>query len=267
MSVLETQFAELAAGQGVDVCRYRFFADLVRATVNPVCHALIHFQAAYSLAYDAIKNTPKKVARLGADILEETTFGVGYSFQGSLGIVLTFDNKRLDLFESVMDEAMSAIFELAHAQTSEDVAKHGKRLGAPTVRAVYQWANDHVQYGLGADIKWVRGETLKSSLFMESKSLGRLIEVLNSTSETHSETIIVTGMFAGGEHAARHRFHFIADDGADIKGSYTTAISEDNPVQWPKRYRAHIEKTTQIYYTSDKEESASYVLLRLESVN
>jgi hypothetical protein len=267
MTRLEAEFAAIAEGQGVDVCRYRFFADFVKATIYPVCNALIHFQSAYSLAYDAIKNAPKKVARLTNDIVEETTFGIGYSFQGSLGIVLTFDNKRLDLFESVMDEAMSAIFQLAHAQTAEDVALQGKRLGAPTVRAVYQWANNHAQYGLGADIKWVRGDAIKSSLLMECKALSRLVDVLNSTSETSKERVSITGVFAGGEHAARHRFHFIADTGEDIKGSYTDAISEENPVQWPKRYRADIEKTTQIYYTSDTQESASYVLLKLEPID
>lgn len=267
MGRLEADFAALAADVGVDVCRYRFFADYVRPTVNPVGNALLYFQSAFTLAFNAIKNGPQQIARITPDIEELTAFGVGYAYDGSLGIVLTFSNKQFGLFESVMDEAMGSIFELANAQSSAELARQGKRLGPPTIKAIYNWASSHAKYGLGADIAWVHGEQQKNRLVLESAAMARLVDILQNTSHTETETIVVEGMFSGGEYMTKHTFHFVADDNMDYRGRYTDAISEENPVQWPKRYRAHIQKTVKVFYTSDAEDKPSYLLVRLDSLN
>jgi hypothetical protein len=100
---------------------------------------------------------------------------------------------------------------------------------------------------------------------MESSELAELVDVLRRTSHKEIETIEVEGTFEGGEHARSHRFHFIADDGADYSGKYTDAISESNPALFPKRYRAYIQKTTRVFYTAEEEDRPTYFLLRSEN--
>lgn len=266
MTRLEEDFAAVAARSGVDVCRYRFFADFVKPTVPPVAGALVEFQTVLTLAFNAIKNGPKQVARVTPDVEQQTIFGFGYSFSGSLGIVLTFDNKQLEVVESAMDQAMAAFFQVAKAKSVAEVASQGRVLGAPTIRAINQWARVHAKFGLGADIQWVRGAVVKNGLSLESQEIADLVETLNATSFSETETITVDGMIGGGEHVKKQAFHFVADDGTDYKGSYTDAISEEHPVQWPKRYRATIEKTTKVFYASDQEDKASCKLIRLEPI-
>src|SRR5262245_48895431 len=98
LSKLEADYAALAAGLGVDVCKYRFFADYVRTTVEPVGQALVNFQHVFTLAYNAIQNGPKLTARITPDMEKLTAFGFGYTFAGSLGVALTFTNDQLELF-------------------------------------------------------------------------------------------------------------------------------------------------------------------------
>jgi hypothetical protein len=266
LSRLETEFAAIAADTGVDVCRYRFFSDYVRATIRPVGNALVDFQSVFTLAYNAIA-TGKSTARITPDLEELTAFGFGYAYTGSLGIALTLSTSQLEMFESNMDVAMNAVFALASAKTQAELTKYGKQLGSPAIKAIHRWAATHAKYGLGADIAWVRGDLQKSRLVMESSTMANLVGVLQKTSHKETEILEVEGTFEGGEHAKTQSFHFVADDGTDYKGKYTDAISELNPVLLPKRYRAYIQKTTKVFYTAEEVDKPTYFLLRLESLS
>ena len=266
MKRLEEDFVVVTASVGVDVCRYRFFSDIARPTVTPICGALTLFQNAVTLSFNAITNGPQHVARVAPEIVEKTAFGFDYSFSGSLGIVLTFENEQFGLIQSAMDDAMGAIFEVASAKSATEIAQQGRRLGQPAIKAIYRWAGEHATSGFGADIQWVRGDDIKNRLLLQCEELKGLYDMLADTSTTEVEEIAIEGTFTGGEHSRKHLFHFVGDDGTDYKGKYEDAISEENPVQYPKRYRAHIKKTTRIFFASDEDDKPTYFLLRLDAL-
>lgn len=267
MTRLESEFAALTASVGVDVCRYRFTPEDGRPTVEPVCSALSCFQAVATLAFNAVKNGPQAIAKVAPDVQQQTAFAFDYSFSGSLGIVLTFENAQLELIQSAMDDAMSAVFDIASSSTSADIIKKAKMLGPATVKALFQWSRAHIGSNLGADICWVRGDEIKNRLTLDSAGLTKLSEALAETSHTDVQILTVEGTFSGGEFTGKHAFHFIADDGTDYKGRYDDAISPDKPVQFPMRYRAQIKKTTKIFYAHDVDDKPSFFLIRLDPLS
>src|SRR5205085_948706 len=152
--MLEDDFRALAERKSLDVCSYRMFNATDRFKLSGFAKALADFQTTFSLTYDALKNGPKQRARLTPEVEAETSFEFGYAFSGSVGVVMTFENERLLLGETLLDEAMSVMFEMAKATTSAEIAAFAKRIGPPPIRALYQWASDHLAADMGADIEW-----------------------------------------------------------------------------------------------------------------
>jgi hypothetical protein len=57
-------------------------------------------------------------------------------------------------------------------------------------------------------------------------------------------------------------FHFVADNGEEMRGRFSDAISESHRAELPKRYFAIIEKTVRIKYSTE-EEKPSYFLVSI----
>ena len=149
----------------LDVCSYRLFpAGERRVKISWLASALNDFQEWFTVVFDSIKNGPKDRARFDADTVSETAFDFAYSFNGSVGIVLTMPNERLLVGETTLDKTFLAINEMSKAENSEQIANLAKLFGIASIRKMYQWTNDHVQSGLGADIQWRRGDTLAHRL-------------------------------------------------------------------------------------------------------
>lgn len=258
---LEHQFLLAAQELGVDVCSYRFFSDLIRPLVSPLCNALIEFQSLYSLAYDAIKYGPKKPGKkVSPDVIEETAFGFGYTFAGSLGVVLTFDNSKRLLFETALDESMREIETLARATTSADVSACGKRLGAPVVRAAHRWASAHAESSLGAEIAWKKGDDVLVNLLLEARSFADLVETIGTTTETITEEMEMVAKLAGADTEKR-TFHLVLPDEGEIQGRFSDEISHDQTFEVGRPHKVRVRKRVRVYYATDKEEAASYQLL------
>lgn len=260
-NVLEEEFQRTAKRVGTDACSYRFFSDFVRPTVTPLCAALSDFQTLYSVVYDAIKSGPKKQSRkLPPDVVDESSFFFGYTFSGSVGVVLMFDNEKRELFESSLDDAMQAVFELASARSSADILERGRRLGVSAVRAVHKWASAHAASALGADIEWKKGHEVVSRLLMQVPDLAHLAGIISDTSEVIEETIEFVGRLAGADVDQR-RFHLQLDDGTDIKGGFSDMVPADRTFEVGMTHAVTLRKKVRVYYSTEREEGASYQLL------
>lgn len=263
---LQAEFQKAAQQVGVDACSYRFFSDFVRPTVTPLCKALADFQHLYSAAYDAIKTGPKKTSRkLPPDVLDESSFFFGYSFSGSVGIVLTMDNSKRSLFESALDSAMQAVFELATCRSANEVRDHGRRLGVPVIRAVHKWAADHAEAALGADIEWKKGQQVVARLTLQVSELAILSEVIGGTSEVIEDTIELLARLAGAD-VDKRTFHLQLDDGGDLRGTFSELIPADRTFEVGARHLITLRKKVRVYYSTDREEVANYQLLMAVAV-
>ena len=262
---LESVFERLTNESFLDVCSYRIFSedDEGRITVPSLASALGDFQSLFSTVYDAIKNGARQRVVHRPEIAAATTFEYGYSFAGSVGFVLTLPNERLLLGDTDLDKTMGTIFDMARARESTEILDYARTLGAAPVRLLYNWATDHVEAGLGADINWQREEHIRSSLFIQVPELEILQQAIDQTSDEKREVFTVQGQLVGAD-VAGHRFHMKLEDGSEIRGQMSQYTSAERTVELPKRYVAQIEKTTTVKYSTG-EEKIVYYLLTLKS--
>ncbi len=260
---LESEFLAVVDSLGVDVCSYRLFGEHARPTITALSNALGDFQTLVSVVFDAIKTSlPKMRARVSAESAMETAFRFGYAFPGSLGIVLTLPNERLLFGESKLDESIFTIFDMAKASDSSQILKFAKRLGPAPIRAMYKWARDQAQSGLGVEIEWRRDRDVRAKLLVQRPEFEHLQRLIDETSQETREEITVTGQLVGAD-VERRSFHMRLESDTEIRGFFTDAIGLSHTVELPKLYRANITKTVTIRYSTE-EEDIHYHLLRLE---
>jgi hypothetical protein len=229
-----------------------------------VSSALYDFQVAFSSLFDALKNGRRLRSRLTPDVVQATSFSVGYAFPGSIGVVLTLEHERLLLGGDILDDAVTTFFSLAQAPTDDDIRAIGSRLGPAPLRAIFKWAQAHIGDNLGADISWRRGTEVAANLFLQVQELERLSSAIAATSEDTRETINAPGRLTGADIKTR-RFRFEPDGSEAVAGSFSDAINEAHTVTLPARYRAHLEKHTRIHYSSE-EEQVTWTLLSLDRI-
>lgn len=259
---LEVNFASLADELWLDVCNYRVLPDKGGGVTLPsLTDTLAGFQAMVTLVYDALKNGPKQRGRASVEATSATTFGFGYSFTGSVGFALTLPNERLLVDETDLDRAMRTVFEMAQAESSEQIAVFAHELGAAPIRTMYRWATDHVRSGLNVDIDWRREEQVKAGLAIQVPQLENLQHAIAATSDEVEEVFTVTGRLMGARMRS-HSFELELDDGNEIRGRMAEGIGAEYSVTLPRRYTAQIRKTTQINYATE-EDIVSYYLLSL----
>ncbi len=262
---LETDFINEANNIGIDVCSYRVFNENNSPSIKGLSSVLNDFQNLVSVVYDAIKTAiPKARARISAEIEAETEFKFGYTFPGSVGVVLTIPNQRFLIGESFLDESLKTISEMVNVRDSFEVLKYSNQLGAASVRALYKWAYDHAESGLGVDMEWRRQKMIHTHLFAQKPEFERLYQTINFTSDEKISEDTVYANFVGID-VDRRSFHIKLDTGEEIKGALSESvnISEKQTIELPKRYIAHIRKTQKILYSTE-EEKTYYNLLSLE---
>ncbi len=265
---LEGEFQRIAAESSIDVCRYRLFgvSHDTKISVLALTDTLREFQKLFSTAYGAIKHGPRSKP-VDADIAKETSLNFGYSFAGSVGVVMTLENRKL-LVESSLDAAMQGVFDIAKARTEQEVVKASATLGGPTVRALYNWVTDHLSHNLGVDVQWVRGPVVKGSLTLQVPELKQLATVLQAASEPVDDEVVFDGTVEGCEHRSSLRFHFLTDDGTEIKCPYKAGvISKENPLKSPARYRATFKKKAKKIIATNQDVDASYLLIKLQELS
>ncbi len=259
---LEAEFMAATNKAGIDVCAYRIFTNIAQPTISAISNVLSNFQSLITVVYDSIKTGPKERARITADVVQKTAFGLGYFYPGSVGVVLTIPNERLLSIESDLDETINVVFKMAKTAEPENIKLYSRQYGLASIRALYKWANDHVKSELGADIEWRRNRDIRSSLLVQSPEMKVLQETIDRTGDEFTEEVVIRGELIGFDMQPI-KFHFRPEEGEDIRGKFEDAISRDHPREFPKKYTATIRKTTRIHY-SREEDDIDYFLMRLE---
>jgi hypothetical protein len=260
-ATLQAHFLEEADRLGVDVCTYRLFTNGHRQRMADVAKALLDFQRLLTVVFDAITVGPKSRAVIDADVTEQTALDFAYSFSGSVGMVMTIPNERLLLIDSHLDMAMRKVFELAKTESAETIDQIATTLGAATVRSLYRWADDHVQTGFGADIKWRRREEVRASLLIQEPELRRLTDAISVAPDTRTETLVLDGELQAAD--VKRRTFKLKIAGGTIRGRFGDAITAEHKAMLPQRYRAYVLKTTRMRYAMDQPEE-TFFLTRLE---
>jgi hypothetical protein len=188
-----------------------------------------------------------------------TAFGFGYTFPGSVGVMMTLPNERLLVGPTQLDEAMDTTPNLISARDPDDIQKMTQTVGLASVRLAHQWALENSKGYLGADISWQRTEEVKFWLRLQPQEI---VEVAGSIGAAiaHEQIQLIGELLH--VNVFDHTFEMIAD-GKKISGTFTRAITENSPAQLPKRYLATLMVNTKVALI-DGEEQISYFLVSLD---
>lgn len=262
---LQADFQDLAKRNALDVCSYRLFRETDEGpSLRGFSSALHGFQDAFSSLFNAIQYGPRKRSKLSSETIESTRFGIGYAYAGSIGVVLTLERERMLFDFGPLTETIETFFSLAEAPTRDEIRDIGHKLGPAPLRSIFRWADAHVSDNLGADITWTHeGKTQR--LFLQRVHIQHLRDEIDATSEEEHDELTFSGVLTGASVVTK-RFDFQPDNSEAIRGRFEDAISRDHEVRIPNaRYRARVEKTTTIRYSSE-EEKTTWHLLSLEEI-
>ncbi len=266
---LRNQFEFAARESGVTVCKYRLFGNADKS-FGKVCQTVAEFQKLYTLIYSAIKSGKRSRRQVPSEDEFLSTFGLAYTFAGSVGVALTLAQQR-SLFDELaddnqFDQAMGTLCDLAKLDSTDKVRQYAADLGIGVIRELYEWSATHAQFSLGADIEWLHGRKVTRSVLVQHQELARLKSAIEVTSDVKDEPpFTVTGNLRGADTEPAS-FHFEIDGGKEIRGTFTDVITDANPLQQlPLRCRAEIFRKTIIKYATG-EEIVTWHLLKLTPI-
>jgi hypothetical protein len=256
---LQEEFDKEADALGMDVMHYRLLES--RPSAKALSSSVGTFQNAISVAYDALLNGPKIRRTLSSLVSAETSLQVAYSYPGSFGVVFTVPNQRFLIPElpSHLERALGTVIGLGKAHgNKESISQAERQYGKATIAAVYDWAKANSTNRVGTAIQWRREKEVRIDALIQVPEFFALSESLENIVDRSVETMRVSGTLVGADISS-HRFHFVTSNDRDIRGNFSTAISDTQVAEIPHKYDAIILKTTERKYAPE-EEHESYFL-------
>jgi hypothetical protein len=260
-AALEAEFSALADRQDLDVLQYRLMpASSAPLSLRALTRILDKFQAAISTVYDSIKSGAKRRVKLSADVLVESGFDFGYTYSGSVGVVLTVPNERMLLDSSRLDLAVAAFFDVAESTSRAEVIEFARRYGIASVRRIYDWSAAHADYDIAADINLTRSAATRVRLQVAPKALRRLKHIIEETSDVVDESQTVTARLAGMD-VDKRTFHLVALEDEDIEGKWADIFVHDSShvLDKDKVFTAELSKQTRVHFALEREETAWFL--------
>lgn len=262
-SELEREFAVLVQKNYSDLCSYRLFqADHFQPLISAIGTALVDFQRWVSVVYDAVKHGPKRKTKLPVDVVAESSFSFGYSYTGSLGIVMTVPNDHLLLEDmpTALDDAINGVLEMATCVSSDQVAYFSKKFGPSAIRQMLKWAKTHQDQRMGADIEWKRKDARRTALIMEPEQFAALTLAICETSDEEISLMRIPGTLVGIS-TKTHTFQLEAPEIGIVSGKTSDYVATmNNTVELPKEYEAELRKTVKINYAIEEEEVSWFLV-------
>jgi hypothetical protein len=223
---VENDLGAVAARDKVDLCRYRLVvSENSLFTVRGVSNSLRAFQEVFSFVYDALADGPKQTARLSRARHEETALEFGYSFEGSLGIVLIAPGQVSLFGEGKFDGTLDAINGVFDTSSEDALRDKVRALGRASIQKIYEWSNINFGEGFAVDLKWLTPSTIHKGRYLEWKEFERIASLIGRTSDSTIDTITAPGVLVGLSSVSK-TFHFVIPDGETYRGQ----LAEGFPV-------------------------------------
>lgn len=248
---------EVTAADFIDICDYRLIPEReTDYSVNMVTQALRSFQDMVTSIYDAITTRPKIRGSWDAASVVNSSFSFGYSYSGSLGIVLVIPNERLigDI-ESNLDRSVMVALEATKTRDAGAIAQFSRDYGISAVHYLYQWSKVHADYAVGAGIKWRRQELVRYETLEQFQEFREFCNLVERGSEPVEERVPLRAELLAFDAVTR-RFRLGVIDAPGIRGSLSDDFDATIPRTIHSRYQATLTKRTIIRYATGKEDVA-----------
>lgn len=217
---LELEIIESSSQAKTGICRYRMVPETRdRYTVSAVTRSLVTFQNAFTTIYASkITGRKKERAKVAREIAERSAYEIGYSFAGSLGVVL-FLPERDDLFRSEIDLTARTFLQVLEARDEFDVRDMANELGIASVKKVHDWAADNYYHDFAIDLQWHLPATGNLGRYVDRSQFARLVQIIQvSTDEQRTDRSFPAKLV--GLDTDLGTFHLLVaqDEGGDVRG-------------------------------------------------
>jgi hypothetical protein len=257
----QSEFFEAAKQERIDVCQYRLIPNTEgRYPIASVSRSIEKFQTMFSLVYSALRTGPKNTAHIAHAMQQQTALEFGYSFPGSLGLVLTVPGGR-DLFSTQFDDSVSMIQRIASISAQNEVVEIGKSMGRAIVNTAYDWSLENYKADFSVDVVWTKSDGKQVGRAIDRQQLGKIVDIIGVTSETTTSALSVLGVLVGIDLPTRW-FHFVIPDGDSFKGTLGPDFSTVKKITVNRWYRADLIEHSIIHYATERVQKR-YELLRL----
>ena len=262
---LQEQFEDAVSVSFSDICDYRLIPEQVSSfSISSIGATLQAFQYLYSTIFDAIKNGPKKRARLGPDVIANTTFNLGYIHTGSLAFRLTVPSERLIAVETDTDMAADLLGKVLQSKSHSDVRALVGTVGVASITRAFELSKIHSDYQFSSRIQWRRKREVIRDIVVYTQQFERLREIISETSDNREETVALSGRLVGLDIDTNY-FHMSFQDADDIKGTLSDDFQHDRSRSVPGGYRAELRKRTNLRYSTGVE-SVRWGLIELNDM-
>ena len=265
----EAAYLDAAARAGLEACAYRAFPDGESRDDRPVPVSVIgavlqELQSLFTITYDAIVNGPRQRNLPTDESRVRTTFGLGYTFTGSTGVVLTVPRMAKGLFDDpTYEEAERAVLDMLRATEPDRVREYSDRFGRAVVTSVQRLSNHHIEGMVGMEVEWRRGLEVTASGLYQRNDLVALQEAMGQVSDERVTQLSVTGELVAADTRKETFVMQLPDDGPLIRGPYVSGvINETRTATLPHTYHATIVHRSVVNYATGRSDD-NYQLLAL----
>ncbi len=259
----EKELFDVAQRSDVEICRYKVAkTDEQLYSASRFADSLTAYQDLFTALYDFVKNGPKTTASYTRDIRESSALNIGYTYPGSLGVLLTVAGEDRDLFgHGELDRVVAQLVRLSEIDSINDVKSIADELGLNVVRRTSNWAKQNWAAGYSVDVQWthsnahIRGEFIQRDRFLKIQSL------IEQTSDVETDKLEVIGTL-GTYSILSDIFAVLTPNGDTYRGKLSDEFDR-REYKIPAQYRAtmQVERSTK-YATETTTET--YFLLSLE---
>jgi hypothetical protein len=249
----QEQLFEFSKRVHVEVCNYRLVPEATDGyALAYVSASMLEYQNLFSQIYDAKRNGAKTRAVIGKDALQESALEFGYSYAGSLGMVLLRPGSR-DMISGTFDDSINALYQVMDIKDQHDVRDVAHNLGNAVVKRLHDWSDANLKGGFAADVRWTRSDGHQLGEMIERKRMEHIVGIIDATSDQQVKEIEVIGVLWGGDLGSGS-FHFIVPNGDDYRGHFAEEFRGDTEMILGKRYQARIREKSTVTYSTEKVE-------------
>jgi hypothetical protein len=249
----QDKLLRLSEEQHIEVCNYRLVPE--NSNNFPLAYVsgcFLKYQYLFSQIYDAKKNGPKLRASFGKEAWSESLLEFGYSYSGSLGVVL-FVHNEWDFFEGKLDSSINSLFEVLEINNRSSVREIATTLGNAVVKRVHDWSAANIEGGFAADVRWSKSDGRQLGEIIERDKMENIVGIIEATSDEETEEILAVGRLIGGDIGSES-FHFVVPNGEDYRGYLAADFDRATEMTLGKTYSARITETRKLHYATEEVE-------------
>lgn len=255
----EGELFEVAAADQVDICRYR----LVRHSgdgfaLQGISKSLEKFQEAVSNVYASVSSGPKARAKLSRDAKRDSEMLFGYSYAGSLGVVLLVPSER-GLFITRFDDVVKTINQVFDIQNNDELRDAVRTIGPAAIHKLYEWADTNRSSGYDLDLRWTNSNSIEAGRYIEVSQFGRLASLISVSSDVETDTTKVTGVLVGFNSMLK-TFHLVVPDGDSYRGHLEDGFPVHKDWTVNRSYKAVVRSDVSTKYVTGEQTSVHHLV-------